>query len=420
MRTIIIRALLMSALLTRVALADAVTDWNLIMRNTVSAENPFVQARVGTITHLAIFEAVNAITRDYEPYLGTIAASADASPQAAAIAAAHKVLSNYVPARASSLDAERVSSLARISDGPAKTAGIAAGEAAAAAMIARRANDGWDTPIQYTPLTGVGYWQPTPPNFPAGAFLHIGKATPFAMVRNDQFRPAPPPAITSNRYRRDYNEVKNVGDALSNINVRPQDRINVVRIAAMTTPIQMWNSVADQLSVADGFSLSQNARLFALVNMTMADAAIAVFEAKYFYNFWRPLTAIRAGDIDGNPGTDADPNFNTFIVTPPYPDYPSGFGGLSNPARALLERIFGRGRHPVTLSNPALQGVTLQYTKLRHLTDDIADARIYAGIHFRFAQEAAEKLGEGLAQYMLSTKLRCARQDECLDSGDIE
>jgi hypothetical protein len=366
-----------------------------------------------------VFDAVNAITKDCEPYIRTSAAS-DASPQAAAIAAAHKVLSNYVPARASNLDADRATSLGRIPDGTAKTAGIAAGEAAAAAIIAQRANDGWGTPMQYTPLTGPGYWQPTPPAFAAAAFLHLGRATPFAMTRTDQFRPAPPPALTSNRYRRDYNEVKNVGDALSNLNVRPQDRINVVRFAAVTSPTQIWNSIADQLSVAEGFSLSQNARLFALVNMAIADAAIAVFEAKYFYNLWRPVTAIRAGDIDGNARTEADPNFSAFIPSPPYPEYPSGFGGLSNAARALLERICGRSRHPITISNPALQGLTLQYTNLRHITDDAADARVYAGIHFRFAQEAAEKLGEGVAQYVLSNKLRCARQDGCEDAGDIE
>jgi hypothetical protein len=413
------KSVLIAVLMTGVAFADAVTDWNLIMRTTVAAETPINQARYGAITQLAVFDAVNAITKDYEPYIRTSAAS-DASPQAAAIAAAHKVLSNYVPARASNLDADRATSLGRIPDGTAKTAGIAAGEAAAAAIIAQRANDGWGTPMQYTPLTGPGYWQPTPPAFAAAAFLHLGRATPFAMTRTDQFRPAPPPALTSNRYRRDYNEVKNVGDALSNLNVRPQDRINVVRFAAVTSPTQIWNSIADQLSVAEGFSLSQNARLFALVNMAIADAAIAVFEAKYFYNLWRPVTAIRAGDIDGNARTEADPNFSAFIPSPPYPEYPSGFGGLSNAARALLERICGRSRHPITISNPALQGLTLQYTNLRHITDDAADARVYAGIHFRFAQEAAEKLGEGVAQYVLSNKLRCARQDGCEDAGDIE
>jgi hypothetical protein len=171
-----------------------------------------------------MFEAVNAITKNYQPYLRTVTASSDASPQAAAVVAAHQVLSNYFPDRKSTLDAERTRSLERIPDGPTKTAGIAVGEAAAKAMIANRANDGSGTPMAYAPMTGVGYWQPTPPAFAAATFLHWGKMTPFAMTRTDQFRPIPPPALTSNRYTRDYSEVKNVGDTLSNVNVRPQDR----------------------------------------------------------------------------------------------------------------------------------------------------------------------------------------------------
>jgi hypothetical protein len=285
-------------------------------------------------------------------------------------------------------------------------------------MIAQRANDGSGTPIQYTPLLGIGFWEPTPPAFAAATFLHWGRVTPFGIARTDQFRPKPPPALASNRYRRDYNEVKTVGDALSNIDTRPQDRIDVVRYVAMISPTQIWYALAIQLSDAEKLSLAANARLFALLNMAIADAAIAVFEAKYFYNFWRPVTAIRAGDIDRNPGTESDPVFNTIITTPPYPSYPSGAGGLGNAARSLLERMFGRGRHPITLSSPVLDGVTLQYTNLRHITDDYADARIYGGIHFRFEQEASEVLGERVAAYVLRNNLRCARSGACDNDGD--
>ncbi|HYP13026.1 MAG TPA: vanadium-dependent haloperoxidase, partial [Bryobacteraceae bacterium] len=281
-----------------------------------------------------------------------------------------------------------------------------------------RANDGSGSPMQYRPQTGVGFWQPTPPAFAVGAFLHWGKVAPFGLARPDQFRPKPPPALTSGRYRRDYNEVKAAGDTLSDINARPQDRINVARYAAMTSPTQMWNDIAVQLSTAEKLTVSENARLFALLNMAIADAAIAVFEAKYVYNFWRPVTAIRAGDLDGNPGTEPDPNYNTFVNSPAYPAYPSGFGALANAGRSLLERMFGRGRHPVTLSLPALSGVTLQYTNLRHITDDVSDARIYSGIHFRFDQEAAETLGERVAQFVLRNNLRCANRNACEDFGD--
>lgn len=411
---------LISLLMTGAALADVVTDWNGILRTTISAETPQAQSRFAAITHLAVFEAVNAITGDYEPYLRTVNAASGASPEAAAIVAAHQVLRNYFPAQANTLDADRARSLAAIPDSNAKTAGIAVGQAAAAAMIAQRANDGSATPIPYTPLTGVGFWQPTPPAFAAAAFLHWGRLTPFGIARADQFRPKPPPALTSNTYRRDYNEVKHIGDALSNSDTRPQDRIDLVRFVAMTSPTQVWNSVAFQLSAAEGLSLAGNARVFALLNMAIADASIAVFEAKYVYGLWRPVTAIRAGDIDGNSGTEPDPGFNPFIATPSYPAYPSGAGGLGNAGRSLLERIFGRGRHPVTLSNPALAGVTLKYTNLRHVTDDVADARIYGGIHFRFDQEASEVLGERVAAYVLRNNLRCARRGACDDGGDEE
>lgn len=414
------KALLIGVFLTGVALADAVTDWNAILRTTITAETPQAQSRFAAITHLAMFEAGNAITRDYEPYLRTVTAAPDASPEAAAIAAAHQVLSNYFPGSVNTLDADRARSLAAIPDSTAKTAGIAVGQAAGAAIIAQRSNDGSGTPIQYTPPIGIGFWQPTPPASAAATFLHWGRMTPFGIARPDQFRPRPPPALTSSRYARDYKEVKEVGDVMSDINARTQDRINVVRFIAMTSPTQIWNSIAIQLSEAERLSLVENARLFSLLNMAIADAAIAVFEAKFVYHLWRPVTAIRAGDIDGNPATEPDLAFNTFIATPPYPDYPSGAGGLGNAGRSILERMFGRGRHPVTLSNPALPGVTLQYTKLRHITDDTADARIYGGIHFRFAQEAAEALGERVAGYVLRNNLRCARRALCEDGGNEE
>jgi hypothetical protein len=403
----------LGVLAIRVACADAVTDWNGILRTTIVAENPLAQSRYAAITHLAMFEGVNAITKDYQPYLRTITAPDSASPDAAAIAAAHVVLRNYFPAAASNLDMERERSLARIPASAEKTAGIAAGEAAARAMISQRGGDGAGATAAYTPLTGVGYWLPTPPPFAAAAFAPWGKVTPFGIARPDQFRPKPPPALTTRRYSRDYNEVKEVGDILSTLTERPQDRIDVVRYAAAMSPTQFWNPVAVQLSEADKLSLSENARLFALLNMAMADTAIAVFEAKYFYNFWRPVTAIRAGDIDGNPKTSRDPGFSTFIATPPYPGYPSGYGGLSNAARSVLERIVGRGRHAVTLSNTALPGVTIRYTNLRHITDDIADGRIYAGIHFRFDQDAAEEMGERIAGYVVKNHLGCARRGGC-------
>jgi hypothetical protein len=283
-------------------------------------------------------------------------------------------------------------------------------------MIAKRASDGSAAVMPYTPRSGVGFWQPTPPNFPEGAFQQWGKVTPFGLTRPDQFRPKPPPKLTSGKYARDYNEVKDVGSFVSTL--RPQDRANVARFASLTSPIPIWNAIATQLTAEQNASLTENARTFALMNMAITDAAIAVFEAKYFYNLWRPITAIRAGDTDGNPKTDADPSFSTFITTPPYPSYPSGFGGLSSAGRYILEDIYGEGRHDLSLSLPALPGVTLHYTRLHQLTDDIADARVYSGIHFRFDQVEAELLGLRVAVYIRNHHLRCAGGSTCEDNAE--
>ena len=412
------KVFLLGVLMMGAALGNVVTDWNQTMRVTISAQSPQAQARFAAITHLAVFEAVNAITKDYKPYLGTIAAVQGASPEAAAVAAAHQVLRNYFPGSAASLDAALANSLATIPNSPSKSAGIGVGQAAAAAMIARRANDGSGTPIPYTPLNGVGFWQPTPPAFAPATFLHWAGVTPFGLISANQFRSKPPPKLTSGEYRRDYNEVKEVGGVVST--ARPQDRADVARFVAMTGPVQLWNPVAVQLIAARPMSLAETAHVFALLNMAICDASIAVFDAKYFYHFWRPVTAIRAGDSDGNPRTDPDPAFLPFITTPTYPSYPSGAGSLSNAARYVLERTFGSGRHPITLSNPALPEVTLHYTRLRQITDDVADARVYGGIHFRFEQDEAEMLGRRVARFVQSHNLRCARTDGCEDSEDDE
>jgi hypothetical protein len=410
------KTLFTGVLLISTAFADVITDWNAIVRTSIAAESAQAQSRYAAIAHLAIFEAVNAITQDYKPYLGSITPAPGASPQAATAAAAHHVLRYYYPLNAAALDAALMDSLARIPDGTAKVNGITVGQSAGSAMIAKRANDGSSPAMPYTPMTGAGFWQPTPPAFMPGSFLHWGKMTPFGLQRPDQFRSPPPPPLTSAEYRRDYNEVKAVGGVGSD--QRLLDRANVSRFASMTSPVQLFNSVAVQLATAQGTSLSENARMFALLNMAIADATIAVFDSKYFYNYWRPVTAIRAGNTDPNPKTEGDPNFNTFINTPPYPSYPSGYGGLAAAGRYILERFFGSTQHSIKLSLPALPGVTLEYTKIRQLTDDIADARVYGGIHFRFDQDEAEVLGLNVAQYVKQNNLRCVREDQCEDSDE--
>jgi len=389
---------------TAVARADVVLDWNTIMMSTLATQNPFAQARFAAITETAVFEAVNAITGDDDPYLGTVTAPPGASAEAAAAAAAHGVLTNYFPASAASLDAALVTSLAAIPDGQAKDDGVAVGEAAAAAMIADRTNDGSAPPQFYTPTsTDPGQWQLTP-GCTAGVFLHWRDLKPFGVLRTDQFRPGPPPALTSGLYTKVYDEVKTVGAVDST--VRPQDRTDVAQYFAVASAPHVWNQAARQVSAAEERSLSENARTFALLNMALSDGLASVMEAKYHYVFWRPYTAIRAGDTDGNPRTDPDPTWNPLISTPCFPGYPSAHAVASYAARKIAEKTLGSGTIDVTLSHPGVPDVTLHYTRFSQITDDIDDARVFGGIHFRSDQDAGGKQGLGIGGYVYHHNLR--------------
>ncbi len=395
--------------------SDVVQDWDAIMQATVSSQPPFPQARFAAITQLAVFEAVNAITRHYKPYLGTISAPDDASAEAAAVAAAYGVLSNCFPASLSTLNAAYASSLATIPDGPRKTAGIATGQAAAVAMIAARANDG-SSPLEFFLPTSPnpGVWQLTPSCTAAGGlFFNWQNVTPFGIRGASQFFLGPPPALTSGRYTRAYDEVKELGDV--NSTERTQDQTNVALFYEYDVAPLVFNDVARQITTAKPRSLSENARVFALINMAMSDAAVATFYNKYLYKFWRPETAIHDAGDDGNDKTTPDPSFKPLITTPCFPSYPSAHGTLSNAAREVMEKIYGEGPFSITLSTPALPGVTLHYSRLEEITDDISDARVYGGIHFRTDQDAGALLGIRIGGYIYDHKLRPEHGRDCDD-----
>ena len=394
-----------------VAKADVVLDWNAIAVNTAVAnkQNPIAQTRYAAIVQLAVFEAVNSITHKYQPYLGTITAPADASPDAAAVEAAYQVLVAYFGA-SQTLSTDYLNSMSLIPDGPAKTDGIATGDAAAAAMIALRANDGSAPPQFFTPGTPVpGEWQATAScpivnGVAAGIAFQWQNVTPFGISSASDFLLDPPPALTSDEYAETYNEVMTVGSL--NSTQRPPDRANVALFYAAASPTQVFNQVAQQVALEHRHSLSQNARALALINMAMSDSLVASFLNKYFYNFWRPETAIHAGNSDGNPKTTGDPNWAPFIVTPCFPSYPSNHGSASNSAAAILRRIYGEHGHSITLTNPAVPNIVLQYTTFEQITDDISDARVYGGIHFRTDQVAGERLGKAIGNAVYKHNLR--------------
>ncbi len=385
---------------------DAVIEWNSIMVATSAAQNPFAQARTAAITQLAVFDAVNSIASDYDPYLGTIEAPRHASREAAAIAAAHGVLRTIFPANAATLDAARDASLAKLHPGKFTDQGIAVGAAAAAAMIALRAQDGAAPPEFHVPAsTAAGEWQTTP-SCPAGGgiLLHWRDLQPFAIETTAQFRSAPPPKLSSLRYAIDFHELRLLGDIDSPY--RPQDRVDVARFYAAAPAVPVWNAAASQVAVARGDSLTENARAFALLNAAISDALASVMETKYAYRFWRPETAIHAGDADGNIFTRGDPNFVPLIVAPCFPSYGSAHGSAAGAAREVLESLYGKRFHFVQLTHASLPGLTLQYHSFRQIAEDIDDARIFGGIHFRFDQEAGAKMGRALGKYVYRNTLR--------------
>jgi hypothetical protein len=397
--------------------ADAVLDWNKIAVDTAAVgQSPFAQARYAAIVQLAVFEAVNAVTGQYRPYLGTIVAPPGASADAAAVQAAYDVLVNYFPNSRTPLQLQLAASLALIPAGQSKQDGIATGHAAAGAMIALRANDGSTPPKFYTPGPFVpGAWQATPScpvinGIAVGTFFHWQNVTPFGIQNVADYLLDPPPSLTSNRYAKAYNEVLAVGSVTST--ERPQDRADVVHFFQITSPTQALNQAARQVAVEKAGTLSENARALALVNMAASDSLVASFFNKYHYNFWRPETAIRAGDTDDNPKTEPDTSFVPFIPTPCFPSYPSNHASGTNGGTEVLRRLYGEGGHTITLMNPALPTIVLQYTMFEQIDDDVDDARVYGGIHFRTDQDAGARLGRTIGRAVYKHNLRPVHDDE--------
>jgi hypothetical protein len=392
--------------------ADVVLDWNATAASLPGAPNPFEQARRLAIVQLAVFEAVNSITGEYEPYLGTVVAAAGASPDAAAIQAAYRALSALYPGSATTLNALLSTSLAGVPDGPAKAAGVATGEAAALALLAARASDGSSTPAVYTPTsTAPGQWQLTT-GCMAGVLEHWQRVTPFGIPDTSSFIAPPPPSLGSVHYAKDYEEVKRVGSAGADLTDRPQDRADVARFYGASSPGYIWSLAARQVSIAQQRSLSHNARTLAVMAMAINDALVVSFATKYKFTTWRPETAIRQGDFDGNRRTDGDPMFATYIVTPCFPGYPSNHASGSNAGAEALRRAYGEGGHAITMSNPsvpAIAGITLHYDRFNVMCDDIDDARVYGGIHFRHDQDAGNRLGRAVATYIHKSLLRRVR-----------
>jgi len=243
-----------------------------------------------------------------------------------------------------------------------------------------------------------------------GTGFHWQNVSPFGISFASDFLLDPPPALTSNKYAKAYNEVMTVGSVSST--ERPQDRADVAVFYAASSPTLVMNQAARQVAQQQGRSLSENARALALINMAMNDSLVASFFNKYHYNFWRPETAVHAGDTDGNPKTEPDPSFAPFITTPCFPSYPSNHGSASGGGAEVLRRLYGEAGHAITITNPAVPNIVLQYTSFKEITDDISDARVYGGIHFRTDQVAGARLGRAIGTAVYKKNLRRVNDDE--------
>lgn len=411
------------------ARADEVTDWNVVGFDVAIAggQNPIVHSRTLAMMHLAIHDALNAIDRRYEPYLHEGRAEPNAAPAAAVAAAARGVLEGVLPQWGSAeqrakaqamLEAAHAAALARIPDGLAKNSGVAAGQAAAAAMLAVRKSDGATAAVSYTAGTAPGQWRPTPNPVPPNPAVPVpamaagnqpamlvqwASVTPFVMAAPWQFRLPGPPALASSQYARDYDEVKRLGGKASS--ERTAGQVEIAKFWYESSPVG-WSRVARVVGAQRGLDRWENARLLALVNAVIADGYIAGADTRYLYNFWRPVTAIRAGAADGNDATAPDPAWEPFMNTPPLPDYPSTHSVAGGAASAVLARFFGTDQVSFGMaSGPPFAGVSRSFASFSQASQENADSRIYAGIHFRTACQDGIRQGEqigrrAIAQYL--------------------
>jgi hypothetical protein len=384
-----------------------VIDWNRVLLsivNTPGAQPATIHpTRNFAILHAAIYDAVNAIDRTHAPYLISVRAPRSASEAAAADAAAHAALVGLYPAQQSVLDAAYVAELAQVPDGPVKDKGIRLGEQVASDLLAIRANDGSSViPPPFVAGTEPGDYRSTPPNFPAPVFTTWGQITPFVLERGDQFRPGPPPALTSDAYAGGLNEVQSLGSATSTTRTSEQTEIG----RFWNPPIQnFWNQIAQTVATAQHSDLATTARLFAALNISFADSVIGFYDAKYTYRLWRPVTAIRLADSDGNPLTVADATWLPLSMnTAADPSYPGAHSTISAAGADVLTSFYGDDQR-FSVTSPALPDVTRSFTSFTAAADEAGLSRIYAGQHFRFDHAAGLELGHEVARFVLGNAL---------------
>jgi hypothetical protein len=389
---------------------DMVIQWNNIMREAIQTAGTSATAasRIGAITHAAVYDSINALARTHEPYLVDVLAHPRASREAAVAAAAHRALVGLYPAQGAALDVKLIASLATIPDGKAEDDGVALGRSVADQILALRQNDGSGVVLPpYLGAPGPGQWRPTSPTAP-GQLPQWADVTPFAMTSPDQFRPADPPLLTSAEYTAAFNEVKELGSATSV--TRTADQTATARFwasgAGTPSAIGHLNLMAQIAAQQQGNTLEMNARLFAALNIAMADATISGWDVKYEVNYWRPQAGIREAADDGNDATVADPAWTPLLSTPPHPSYISTLSSNSSAAATVLASFFAADNIAFTLPAQSAGLAARSFASFSQAAREAADSRIYAGIHWGFDNEVGLETGATIAQYVMANFLR--------------
>ncbi|HEY0658588.1 MAG TPA: vanadium-dependent haloperoxidase [Pyrinomonadaceae bacterium] len=391
---------------------NVILQWNRVLQETIRTpgQHPatIFPVRSFAIMHAAMFDAVNSIDRSYTPYLTDVPGARNASLEAAAAQAAHDVLTGLYPTRQAVFDMELAVSLEGIDIRQARQ-GIGIGRFVAARMLEHRANDGWSVTLPpYVLDLTPGNWQPTPPTFAPAGFTQYPAVLPFATASSTQFAPPPPPALTSAEYAAAFNEVKEIGSATST--TRTADQTQVARLWANvntpTTVFFVWNNVARNVAIERNTTTAENARLFALLNIAYHDTLQTTMTSKFVYGLWRPVTAIRRADEDGNPNTAPDANWSSLIGNPPYPSYAGNHAAIGTSQSTTLALFFGHDDIAFQHTWEGAGGATRSYAGFTAMANEEERSRVWGGVHFTFDQTAGQSTGRNVGNYVFLSIMR--------------
>src|SRR5262245_21815803 len=402
---LLLPGMIASVLWVAPARADVVTDWNVTANALVANDvgnNP--KFRTLAMVHVAMSDAINTVQNRYTRVVATLPAAPGASAEAAAATAARQILTQIYPGQKTKIEEAYAASLKAIPDGPAKTEGIKLGMEVAEAVQADRATDGTNAPDTYRPHTAPGVYVPTT----TPLWEQYARAKPWVLTSADQFRPGPPPALSSAEWARDYNEVKSLGGTKST--ARTPEQTEAVTFWGNINFGPSWQAAARELAIAKGLPLAECARLFALLNMSLANAYIVNWDAKYTYHFWRPVTAIRNGDQDGNEATERDASWTSFNPTPMHPEYPSQATYNATTAVAVLESVFGPLKAiPFSFTDVRDAKGTRAFASLADMAEEHKNVRVWGGVHYRFAIRASEGVAPKATAYLIENTLKPVR-----------